>query len=364
MITVGVEEEYLLVDPETLLPIPLVQEVRATASLTPIADEREVQDELLQAQIEVATPVCTGLEEVGGHLLRLRHAVASAAQANGCRIAISATAPVRDVLPVPVTSTARYLRMRGEAKLLVDEQLICGMHVHVGIPDPETGVAVLNRLRVWLPTLLAMSANGPLWDGRDTGFASWRTIIFGRWPVSGPPPYFAGFADYEARADALVESGLIPDRGQLYWQARLSERYPTVEVRCCDVQLEADDAVMLAGVVRGLAATAIAEEKAGAAPALCAPEILQASTWHAARHGMSGTLMDPEGRLRSSGDVLCALLRHIGPALEENGDFREVSSLVHRLLRHGTSADRQRRALAETGLPALADLITTGATTG
>ncbi|GAA3382506.1 hypothetical protein GCM10017750_49050 [Streptomyces racemochromogenes] len=252
--------------------------------------------------------------------------------------------------------------MRGEARLLVDEQLICGMHVHVGIPDRETAVAVLNRLRVWLPTLLAMSANGPLWDGRDTGFASWRTIIFGRWPVSGPPPHFAGFADYDARADALVESGLIPDRGQLYWQARLSDRYPTIEVRCCDVQLEADDAVMLAGVVRGLAATALAEEEAGTALAPCPPEILQAATWHAARHGMSGTLMDPEGRLRSSGDVLCALLRHIGPALEENGDFREVSSLVHRLLRNGTSADRQRRALAGAGRPGLADLITTGAT--
>lgn len=251
MITVGVEEEYLLVDPETLLPTPLVQEVRATARLAPLAEDREVQDELLQAQIEVATPVCTALEEVGGHLLRLRHAVASAAQESGCRIAISATSPVRDVVPVPITSSVRYVKMQQEARLLVDEQLICGMHVHVGMPDRETGVAVLNRLRVWLPTLLAMSANGPLWDGRDTGFASWRTIIFGRWPVSGPPPHFAGLADYEARADALVEPGVIPDRGQLYWQARLSERYPTVEVRCCDVQLEADDAVMLAGVVRG-----------------------------------------------------------------------------------------------------------------
>ncbi|MFE9477480.1 glutamate--cysteine ligase [Streptomyces spororaveus] len=361
MITVGVEEEYLLVDPETLLPTPLVQEVRATARLAPIAEEREVQDELLQAQIEVATPVCTALEEVGGHLLRLRHAVASAAQANGCRIAISATAPVRDVSPVPITSSLRYLKMQQEARLLVDEQLICGMHVHVGIPDRETGAAVLNRLRIWLPTLLAMSANGPLWDGRDTGFASWRTIIFGRWPVSGPPPYFAGFADYEARADGLVESGLIPDRGQLYWQARLSERYPTIEVRCCDVQLEADDAVMLAGVVRGLVATAIAEEKAGVAPALCRPEILQAATWHAARHGITTTLVDPKGRLRSSGDVLYALLQHIGPALEENGDHREVTSLVHRLLQQGTSADRQRRALAEAGLPAVAALITAGA---
>ncbi|MFJ3881213.1 glutamate--cysteine ligase [Streptomyces sp. NPDC090077] len=362
MITVGVEEEYLLVDPATLLPTPLVQEVRATARLAPIADADEVQDELLQAQIEVATPVCTALEEVGGNLLRLRHAVASAAQANGCRIAITATAPVRGPLPVPVTSTARYLKMRGDARLLVDEQLICGMHIHVGLPDRETGVAVLNRLRVWLPTLLAMSANGPLWDGRDTGYASWRTIIFGRWPVSGPPPYFAGAADYEARAEALLNSGVIPDRGQLYWQARLSERYPTLEIRCCDVQLEADDAVMLAGVVRGLAATAIAEEKAGTVPPTCSQEMLQAATWHAARHGLSGTLVDPAGRMRSSGDVLSLLLQYIGPALEENGDHREVTSLVHRLLREGTAADRQRLALAEAGLPAVAALIAAGTT--
>ncbi|MFE9139594.1 glutamate--cysteine ligase [Streptomyces sp. NPDC007355] len=363
MITVEVEEEYLLVAPETLLPAPLVEQVRATARLAPIAKEREVQEELLQAQVEVATPVCTSLVEVGGHLLRLRQAVAAAAQANGCRIAVSATAPVRTTSPVPITRTARYVKMQQEARLLVDEQLICGMHVHVGMPDRETGVAVLNRLRVWLPTLLAMSANGPLWDGRDTGFASWRTIVFGRWPVSGPPPHFAGLADYEARIDALVKPGVIPDRGQLYWQARLSERYPTVEVRCCDVQLEADDAVILAGVVRGLAATAVAEEKAGAPLVPCRPELLQAATWHAARHGLGSTLVDPTGRLRSSGDVLCTLLRHIGPALEDNGDHREVTSLVHRLLQRGTAADRQRRALAEGGLPAVGALITAAAAT-
>ncbi|MFD4245344.1 glutamate--cysteine ligase [Streptomyces sp. NPDC058525] len=362
MVTVGVEEEYLLVDPVTLLPVPLVEDVRATAGLAPIADAQEVQDELLQAQIEVATPVCEALEEVGGHLLRLRHAVASAAQANGCRIAASGAAPLRDAVPVPVTGRPRYLRMRGEARLLVDEQLICGMHVHVGVPDRETGVAVLNRLRVWLPALLAMSANSPLWDGRVTGFASWRTIIFGRWPVSGPLPRFAGLADYEARADALLASGVIADRGQLYWQARLSERYPTIEVRCCDVQLEADEAVMLAAIVRALVVTAMAEERAGVDPVPWQPEILQAATWHAARDGLSSTLLGLDGRPRSSGDVLCTLLRHIGPALEESGDLREVNSLVHRLLRRGTPADRQRRAFADGGLPALADLVTAEAT--
>ncbi|OKK21997.1 carboxylate--amine ligase [Streptomyces sp. CB00455] len=364
MITVGVEEEYLLVDPVTGLPLPLAEDVRRTAGLGPLAERDEVQDELLQAQVEVATPVCSSLEEVGGHLLRLRHAVASAAEANGCRIVASGAAPVRGSSPVPVTPTPRYLKMEGEARQLVDEHLISGMHVHVAIPDQETGVAVLNRIRVWLPTLLAMSANSPIWDGRDTGFASWRTIVFGRWPVSGPPPSFDGHADYEQRVAGLLASGAIADAGQLYWQARLSDRYPTVEVRCLDVQLRADDAVLLAGVVRALVATAIDEEKAGLPRIACTPELLQAANWHAARHGLNGTLVDPQGRPRSSGDVLCALLLHITPALEDAGDLREVSSLVHRLLQEGTPADRQRRAMAEGGLPGLMDLINAAPLTG
>ncbi|MET9887570.1 glutamate--cysteine ligase [Streptomyces sp. NPDC006430] len=358
MITVGVEEEYLLVDPATGLPAPLVEDVRRAAGLGPLAEGDEVQGELLQAQIEVATPVCTTLDEVGGHLLRLRHAVASAAEANGCRIAATGAAPLRGPLPVPVTPTQRYLKMEGEARQLVDEQLICGMHVHVAVPDPDTGVAVMNRIRGWLPTLLAMSANSPLWDGRDTGFASWRTILFGRWPVSGLPPVFGGFSDYERRLEGLVLSGMIADRGQVYWQARLSERFPTIEVRCLDVQLRADDAVMFAGIVRALVATAMAEEKAGTPPDLSPQELLQAGDWHAARHGLNSTLVDPHGHPHSSGDVLCSLLRHITPALEDAGDLREVSSLVHRLLQEGTPADRQRRALAVGGLPRLIGLIT------
>ncbi|MFD9568657.1 glutamate--cysteine ligase [Streptomyces sp. NPDC059982] len=364
MITVGVEEEYLLVEAAHGLPVPLVEEVRRTAGIGPLAERGEIQDELLQAQVEVATPVCESLEEVGGHLLRLRHAVGSAAEENGCRIAATGAAPLRGAGPVPVTPTPRYLKMAGEARQLVDDQLICGMHVHVAVPDPETGVEVLNRIRVWLPTLLAMSANSPLWDGRDTGFASWRTLVFGRWPVSGPPPFFGGIGDYEQRLEALVASGAIADRGQVYWQARLSDRYPTVEVRCLDVQLRPDDAVMFAGIVRALVATSIAEAKADIPAIVSTPELVHAANWHAARHGLGGTLLDPGGHPHSSGDVLCALLRHITPALEDAGDLREVSSLVHRLLREGTPADRQRRALADAGMAGLIGLITGAHSTG
>ncbi|MEU6388039.1 glutamate--cysteine ligase [Streptomyces sp. NPDC046939] len=358
MITVGVEEEYLLLDPETCLPVPVADEVRAAAGLGPITEDGEVQAELLQAQIEIATPVCTDLDEVGGHLLRLRHALGTAAEKHGCRLAATGVAPFRATTPVPVTHDARYLALRKQAPQLVAEQLVNGAHVHAAVPDKETGVAVLNRVRVWLPVLVAMSANSPFWDGKDTGFASWRTVIFGRWPVSGPPPRFASLADHDDRIEALLNTGIIKDTGQLYWQARLSERYPTIEIRCADVQLRADTAVMFAGLVRALVATALREHKEDAPVPECPHEMLQAMNWHAARHGLSGRLMDPSGRSREAGDVLCMLLDHLAPALEEAGDTREVTSLVHRLLREGTPADRQRRALTMGGLPALTELIT------
>ncbi|CAM5243526.1 Putative glutamate--cysteine ligase 2 OS=Streptomyces alboniger OX=132473 GN=CP975_00895 PE=3 SV=1 [Streptomyces alboniger] len=358
MITIGVEEEYLLLDPETCLPVPLADEVRAAAGLGPIAEDGEVQPELLQAQVEIATPVCTSLDEVGGHLLRLRHALGTAAEKHGCRLAACGVAPFRAETPVPVTRDARYLALRSHAPQLVAEQLVNGMHVHAAVPDKETGVAVLSRVRPWLPVLVAMSANSPFWDGKDTGFASWRTVIFGRWPVSGPPPRFTSLADHDSRVRALLDTGVIEDAGQLYWQARLSDRYPTIEVRCADVQLRADAAVMFAGLVRALVATALREQRTGAPLPECPHELLQAMNWHAARHGLSGQLVDPSGRARKAGDVLCVLLDHLTPALDEAGDTREVTSLVHRLLQEGTPADRQRRALAEGGLTGLTELIT------
>ncbi|MGW2485314.1 carboxylate-amine ligase [Streptomyces sp. NPDC001251] len=358
MITVGVEEEYLLLDPETGHPVARSEQVRRAAGLDDVAGEDEVQPELLQAQVEIATPVCQELTEVAGHLLRLRHALSEAAEASGCRLAATASAPVMGEGQVPVTSGRRYVRLHDQGGRIAEELLVNGMHVHVGMPDRETGVAVLNRIRVWLPTLLAMSANSPFWKGQDTLFASWRTLAFTRWPVCGPPPRFDGLADYEESLDALVASTVIGDTGQLYWQARLSEHYPTVEVRCMDVQLRVDDAAMLAGIVRALAATALREHKDDVPEPACRPEVLQASMWHAARHGLTSTLLDPGGRPHAAGDVLCRLVEHVTPALEEHGDMRHVEPLVHRLLREGTGADQQRHIVEEGGIPALIDFIT------
>ncbi|MDO0925300.1 glutamate--cysteine ligase [Streptomyces sp. TG1A-8] len=361
MTTVGVEEEYMLVEPVTGRLVARAEKVRAAAGLEPFVTAREIQSELLQAQVEVATPVCGSLEEVGGHLLRLRHAVAGAAETHGCRIIASGTPPLRQALPVPVTDQARYRVMQQQAPQLVAEQMVDGMHVHVAVPGRRAAVQVLNRIRVWLPVLTAMGANSPFWEGHDTGFASWRTVVFGRWPVSGVPPCFADEADYDVRVRRLLSTKVISDTGQLYWQARLSETYPTVEVRCLDVQLRTDEAVMFAGLVRALVDTAVGEAAAGRKAPDIPAELIDVAMWQAARYGLSGELILPGGERRRAGDAVYGLLEHVGPALDAAGDTREVTSLVHRLLQQGTGADRQRQALAEGGLAAvIALLVETG----
>jgi carboxylate-amine ligase len=349
VITLGVEEEYLLLDQDTGLPAAAADAVCKAVGLQPSVESEEVQRELLLAQLEVATPVCEGLDEVGGHLLRLRHALGEAAAAAGCRLVATAAAPYGGDGPIAVTDTPRYRGLYQDAPQLVDEQLINGMHVHVGVPDRTIGVAVLNRLRPWLPVLVAMSANSPFWRGRDTGFASWRTVVFGRWPVSGPPPAFADAGDYDRRVRGLVTGGAIRDSHQVYWQTRLSESYPTVEVRATDVQLRVEEAVMLAGLIRGLAQTAEWEHHAGRPAPQALPEIVAAAGWHAARYGLDGSLIGSDGSPVSARDAARDLLRHVAPALAEYGDAQQVAGLVEQTLREGNGSRRQRRVLETSG---------------
>jgi carboxylate-amine ligase len=356
-VTLGVEEEYLLLDAESGEATPRSDLVRAAAGQRPPLGRDEVDEELLQALVEVATPVCPDLDTVTAHLKRFRGAVAEAARRTGCRMAATGGAPL-SAQAIPVTRRRRYREMRADAGRLVDEQLICGMHVHVAVPDRSAGATALGLLRPWLPVVVALGANSPFWEGHDTGFASWRTVVFGRWPVSGTPPFVGDGADYERRVGELLATGVIPDRRQLYWHARLSESYPTLEVRAPDVQLDVDSAVTLAGLVRALVVTALRSGRRGRRPLDPPPDVLHAAGWHAARHGLGGDLVDPRyGTPAPAADVVGALTDHVAGALRELGDHERVTAGLGRLLDGGAGADRQRRALAGRGLDALLDLI-------
>jgi glutamate---cysteine ligase / carboxylate-amine ligase len=356
--TIGVEEEYLLMDADGV-PAARSSQVLAAAGRRPRVPDADLQHELLEVQVEVATPVCLELAEVARHLAELRTSIAHAAAAERCLIAPVGTAPLPpDDGPVPVTDKPRYREMLRQAPALVEEQLINGMHVHVGVPDRTAGVRVLAGIRPWLPVVLAMSANSPLWRGRDSGFASFRAVHFARWPVEGPTPVFASASDYDARAQALLATGAIRDRGQLYWHARLSEHVPTVEIRVADVQLDVESAVLVAGLLRGLALTALGTPHVPAPSDQVPVELARAASWAAARYGLDGDLVDPQcWHARPASDVVAALLEHVGPALAELGDRELVEERTARLLADGNGATRQRRVLHDGGLDALLALL-------
>ncbi|WP_103891053.1 carboxylate-amine ligase [Actinacidiphila yanglinensis] len=357
-VTLGVEEEFLLLDRQTGIPVPRVGQVREAADQQPGLEREEVDSELLQAQIEIATPICSDLDEVSSHLTRYRQTVAGAARAADCRLASTGGAPVSGQVSVPVTGERRYHEIHADVARLVDEQLICGMHIHVAVPDREAGAAALGRLRPWLPVLVALGANSPFWEGRDTGFASWRTVVFGRWPVSGPPPFFSGASHYEERVAALLATGVVADRHQLYWHARLSDDYPTLEVRAPDVQVDVGSAVTIAGIARGLVVTALREGRRGARALDPPASVLEAAGWHAARRGLTADLVEPRTATPApAADVVWALVERITPALKELGDLDRVTAGVQRLVNEGTGAERQRAALVKGGTEELLGLI-------
>jgi carboxylate-amine ligase len=226
--------------------------------------------------------------------------------------------------------------------------------VHVGIDSPEEGVAVLDRIRGWLPVIVALSANSPFCQGEDTGYASWRTIAWHQWPNAGPNPVFGGVDAYRAFERRLLGSNVVLDEGMLYFAARLSHAHPTVEIRVADVPLDATATAAIAAIVRALVDTAAEEWRCGV-PAPDEPEaLLRLASWQAALRGVHGPLVDPSTWEQStSGTVIARMLAHIMPALERTGDERLVLAVMGTILEDGTGADVQRAAAG----PDLADAV-------
>ena len=277
-----------------------------------------------------------------------RARAAALAAESGARLVALATSP----LPVEpdTTPNARYQRMVEHFGLTTVEQLTCGCHVHVGIDSPEEGVGVLDRIGVWLPVLLACSANSPFWQGRDTGYASFRSQAWSRFPGAGPTEPFGSPAAYSARIRTMIESGVVLDEHMVYFDARLAEHYPTVEIRVADVCLDPADTVLIAGLVRALVTTAAADWAAGSSAPPVSADRLRLASWRAGRSGLTGDLLDPHtARPRPARQVVDQLLDHVGPALRAVGDLDGVTTRLRHVLEHGTGADWQRSVFARTG---------------
>lgn len=354
--TIGVEEELLLVDTRSLRTTPAADEVVAVAGIRDVAgDDSQIEHEFKREQIETASMPCATGAELGADLRRLRAELADAAASRNADIAALATSPLPG-LPT-TTHERRYEEMIEQFGMIARLQLTCGQHVHVSVASKDEGVAVLDRIRPWLAILTALSANSPFWLGEDTGYASYRTVLWGQWPTAGPNELFDDAATYERAVADLLASQTMLDRGMVYFDARLSENYPTVEIRVADVCQDVDDAVALALLSRALVDTASAQWRKGIRPLGVRNGLLRAATWAAARSGMAADLVDVEqARPVPAWTLVGALLEHVGPALRHYGDEGAVESALAAIRERGTGADRQRAAFAVRHQ--LADVIT------
>jgi carboxylate-amine ligase len=308
---------------------------------------------------EINTPVCTTLAEVREALRRSRRALVEAAGREGLRVAAAGTHPFSHWADQEVTPKTRYHNLADDYRQIFREEVVFGCHVHVGFDDREAAIQTMNRVRPWLPVLLALSANSPFWVGADTGYASFRTEVWNRWPTAGMPQAFDSRAEYDRLVETLVATGSLREPTKLYWDVRPSARQETLEFRVADSVMGVDEAVMVAGLVRALAVTANAAAVRGDPDPRPRPELLRAARWRAARHGLEADLVDVlAGRARPAAELVGAFLDEVRPALEEAGDLEEVTGLVRATLAGGTGAARQRAAFRRSGhLEDVVDLV-------
>jgi glutamate---cysteine ligase / carboxylate-amine ligase len=358
MVLFGIEEEFLLVDPARSEPRPTGPALRAALGQHD-HPQFQVSAELLDCQIELATFPCADRSEAAGALVAMRRALARAAEESATRPAGIGVVYNAPLVPAKVTDTPRYRSIARNAPGVVADEYVTGLHVHAEVKDPELRIQVMNRCRPWIPTLTAVAANSPFWYGRDSGFASWRTILYRRWPIQGCPPVFANDTDYRRRLQQLLASGVAADPGYVSWLMRPSVNYPTIEWRGADSQLSARDTLLAASLFRALAATELRAAAAGEPPVpQPQPEHLDIALWQAARHGVAGELIDLEsGRLIPAYEQLGRLLDHLADALSASGDDEPVRRGLSRIRRDGNGAERQRRAHEAGGFAAWQQLV-------
>jgi carboxylate-amine ligase len=353
-LTLGVEEEFHLVDLSTRRLTPRASEVLNGLSTSKGTYAAELQ----QTVVETNSLVVDTLDALRRNLVDLRSELVTTAQSLGMGVASAGTMPLS--VPPSITETPRFRRMLADYQLLVREQLICGMQVHVGIGDRDIAAALLGRVSPWLPALLALSTSSPFSHlGSDTGYASSRSLIWWRWPTSGCAGSLASAAEYDTLVRDLVATGVISDPGMIYFDVRPSAHVPTIELRVCDACPSVDTVVLIAGLFRAIVARELARHAAGAASSAMAPALQRAAMWRAARSGLEGELLDLSvPRSVPAGVLVRGIVSELRPELEAQGDWDTVYALSEATLNRGSAAARQREILRRRGrITDVVDLI-------
>jgi carboxylate-amine ligase len=338
-LSIGVEEEFHVVDLETREAAPVGPRV-----LEGLPDNFAA--ELMRSVVETNSSVVHTLDDLRRDLVKVRRQLAEAANRVGVGVVAAGSVPLVNMDDLAVTANnPRYAQMLADYQLLVREQVICGTQVHVGVPNRDHAVAVARRVSADLPVLLALSGSSPYWLGSDTGYASYRTFVWSRWPTSGPFPEVNGALEYDRLIRELITSGVISDVGMIYFDVRPSAHVPTIELRLCDATPRVDDVLLLAGLFRALVMRAGEDEVAGRPHVPRSPSLIRAAMWRAARGGLEGDLVDLKDlRPYPVQHVVRGLVDELRPQLEAAGDWDTIKLLTDDALRSGSSAARQRAA--------------------
>jgi glutamate---cysteine ligase / carboxylate-amine ligase len=334
--TVGIEEELMILDPESYALVNAIDEL---VEDTPVG---EIKPELMESVLEISTNPCEDMREAAAELRALRRQVGDLADKKGLAIGSSGTHPTALWEDQRITAAPRYRDLIDALRFVARQELIFGLHVHIGLDDPEKAIHVANGMRVHVPILLALSANSPFWRGDDTGLASTRMPIFRAFPRVGIPPYYDGWEDYERRIGFMVESGVMEDYTYLWYDVRPHPNFGTVEVRAMDAQTRVEHTLGLAAMTQAMVKELAEHYDSGRQLARYPYEMLDENKWLAARHGMDGELVDlPERRMVPAKELARRLYDRLREHAQDLGSANEFEA-IEDLLQHGNGAHRQR----------------------
>jgi carboxylate-amine ligase len=344
--SIGIEEEYQIIDPETRDLRSHVQ-----AQLIPkgnVVTDHRVKAEMHESIIEVGTRVCRDIEEARGDIRKLRGDMISLAKENNLLLAAGGTHPFADWRSQKIYPDARYAKMVSDLQLVARANLVFGLHVHVGIEDHDTAIHLMNSMRYFLPHLLALSANSPFWMGMNTGYKSYRSKVFERFPRSNIPDTFANWADFETFVTLLIKTNCIDNAKRIWWDVRPHPFFSTLEVRVCDIPMRLDETMAIAALIQATVAKLYQLHARNQSYRLYSRALLMENKFRAARYGLDGMLIDfgREAEVEMQ-QLMVEYLDFIDDVVDELGSGKEIN-YVYEIFRNGTGADRQLRIFEET----------------
>ncbi|MCB0062301.1 MAG: carboxylate-amine ligase [Caldilineaceae bacterium] len=344
-LTLGIEEEYQIVDPETREMRSFITQFIDNDRVVMI--ERELKPELHQSMVELGTPPCPTVAQLHEELVKQRSFLVGLAAQKELAVVAAATHPFSRWLDQPVTPLPRYQGVLEEMQLLAQRLLIFGMHVHVGIEDRAFAVDAMNVVRYMLPHILALSASSPFWLGRKTGLKSYRSVVFEDFPRSGIPDICRTVADYDDLVNAMVRAQVIPDTSKIWWDVRPHHKYPTLEFRICDICTRVDEAIAIAAVFQALVLWLWKLRRKNLTFRIYRRDLIEENRWRASRYGLDGKMIDfGKNQEVPTRALVRELLEMIAEEIEELGIGAYIQP-IEQMLQNGTSADRQLRVYAE-----------------